>query len=243
MGGIVGRCSDLSGIQFKTLNQTKGRAVWALRAQIDKKEYPKQIELLLGATSKIRVLEGEVVSFKTKKGEVSSVILKDGSALPCSALIITAGTFLNGLIHIGSRSFSAGRMGEGPSQGLTECLQKHGVKTGRLKTGTPPRLYKKSINWALTEKAVGDCIPRPFSLFTKRPFYKKQENCYIIKTNKDVHSVIHKKINSSAMFSGKIKGTGPRYCPSIEDKVSRFIKTPSHLLFLEPEWAGAGQIY
>ena len=243
LGGIMGYCSDSSGIQFKTLNQTKGRAVWALRAQVDKKEYPKQVALLLRKNKNTQIVEGEVVSFKTRSGRVSSVILKDGSVLRCSALIITSGTFLNGLIHVGKRTFPAGRMGERPAWGLTECLQNHGLKMGRLKTGTPPRLQKKSINWDSLERASGDCVPKPFSLFTNRPFLKKQEDCYIVKTNKALHRVIHNNLASSAMFSGKMKGVGPRYCPSIEDKISRFANTPSHLLFLEPEWAASEQIY
>ena len=243
LGGIMGFCSDAAGIQFKTLNKTKGRAVWALRAQVDKKEYPKHINRLLALNLNINILEGEVVSFNTKKGAVSSVVLKGGEVLNCSAFLVTCGTFLNGLIHIGSSSFPAGRMGERPAQGLTECLQKHGLKTGRLKTGTPPRLSKNSIDWSLTQKAVGDSAPSPFSLFTKRPFFKKQEDCYIVRTNQDVHNVIHNNMGLSAMFSGKIKGVGPRYCPSIEDKVYRFKKNPSHLLFLEPEWKNSDQIY
>jgi tRNA uridine 5-carboxymethylaminomethyl modification enzyme len=243
LGGIMGRCSDSAGLQFKTLNKTKGRAVWALRAQIDKKEYPKYIKCLFDKTPKIEVVEGEVVSFNTQKEAVSSVVLKDGRELFCSAFLVTCGTFLNGLIHIGASSFSAGRLGERPALGLTECLQKHGLKTGRLKTGTPPRLNKQSINWALTKKALGDSRPTPFSLFTERPFFKKQEDCYVIKTNQHVHNVIHKNIGLSAMFSGKITGVGPRYCPSIEDKIYRFQDNPSHLLFLEPEWKNSNQIY
>ena len=243
LGGVMGFCSDAAGIQFKTLNKTKGRAVWALRAQVDKKQYPKYIKRLLTKNSNISIVEGEVVSFDTKQEGINSVLLKDGKKIGCDALIITCGTFLNGLIHIGDSVFSAGRMGEKPAEGLTESLKKHGLAVGRLKTGTPPRLDKQSIDWKLTKRAAGDNTPSPFSLFTKRPFLKKQEDCYIVRTNPDVHSVIHKNILSSAMFSGKIKGVGPRYCPSIEDKIYRFKENSSHLLFLEPEWTNSNQIY
>tara|TARA_Y100001970_G_scaffold282813_1_gene396452 strand:- start:7580 stop:9409 length:1830 start_codon:yes stop_codon:yes gene_type:complete len=243
LGGTMGFCSDFSGIQFKTLNKTKGRAVWALRAQVDKKTYPKYVSKILKTNSRIKIVEDEVVAFSIKKERIVSVKLKKEGFLECSAAIITCGTFLNGLIHIGKNSFSAGRMGEPPAQGLTECLREHGIKTGRLKTGTPPRLSKNSIDWKQTEEAQGDSTIEPFSLFTKRPFKKKQEPCYTVRTNASVHKIIHKNIQSSAMFSGKIKGVGPRYCPSIEDKIFRFKENPSHLLFLEPEWSNSNQIY
>ncbi len=243
LGGIMGFCSDLAGIQFKTLNKTKGRAVWANRIQLDKKTYPKHVYAILNKNKNISILKGEVVDFKTKKEAVVATILKDGTKIPCKGLIITCGTFLNGLIHIGAKSFPAGRMGERPAKGLTEALVKHGFNIGRLKTGTPPRLLSKSIDWSLTSVSDGDKKPTPFSLYTKRPFSVTQEPCYIVNTNQDVHSVIHKNIKKSAMFSGKITGVGPRYCPSIEDKVFRFSNNPSHLLFLEPEWTRSNQIY
>ena len=243
LGGIMGFCSDLAGIQFKTLNKTKGRAVWANRIQLDKKTYPKHIHALLNKNKNIEIIKGEVVDFQTKKERVVAATLKDGTKISCGALIITCGTFLNGLIHIGNKSFSAGRMGEKPAKGLTESLIKHGFTTGRLKTGTPPRLLSNSIDWSMATISDGDKKPNPFSLYTKRPFSAKQEPCYIVNTNKDVHSVIHSNIKSSAMFSGKIKGVGPRYCPSIEDKIFRFSDNPSHMLFLEPEWTRSNQIY
>ena len=243
LGGIMGYCSDIAGIQFKTLNKTKGRAVWSLRAQVDKKKYPKSIGFLLSKNPSIKIMQGEVVSFTTKGTHITKAILKDKTSLGCDALIITCGTFLNGLIHIGNKAFPAGRMGEGPAQGLTETLKECGFKIGRLKTGTPPRLERQSINWALCKKAGGDSFPSPFSLFTPRPFSVEQEPCYLINTNKGVHTVINNNINKSAMFSGKIQGVGPRYCPSIEDKIFRFSAAPSHHLFLEPEWSGSNQIY
>ena len=243
LGGIMGYCSDLAGIQFKTLNKSKGRAVWSLRAQVDKKTYPKTIKNLLSKNKLITIIEDEVVGFKIKKNRLCAAKLKQKGTVKADAIIITTGTFLNGLIHIGEKSYSAGRMGESPSEGLTENLNFHGFSTGRLKTGTPPRLDKNSINWDQTKPVYGDKKQSPFSLYTKRPFSVVEEPCFLIKTNSDVHSVINKNINTSAMFSGKISGVGPRYCPSIEDKIHRFASNPEHLLFLEPEWSSSSQIY
>ena len=243
LGGIMGYCSDLAGIQFKMLNKTKGRAVWANRIQLDKKLYPVHIKKLLKKNQNIKVVSGEIVDFVVQNNKITKAILKNNLSINCSALIITCGTFLNGLIHIGERSFPAGRMGERPAKGLTEALNKYGFKLGRLKTGTPPRLLSSSINWDLTKESPGDKKPTPFSLYSKRPLKVRQEPCHIVDTNTDVHNVINKNINKSPMFSGKIKGVGPRYCPSIEDKIYRFSDNPSHMLFLEPEWSDSNQIY
>ena len=243
LGGVMGHCSDSSGIQFKMLNKTKGRAVWANRVQVDKKKYPKIISRVLKQHKSISIVEGEVVEVKTKGTQVVSVVLRAGDEISCSAVIVTCGTFLSGLIHIGEKSFPAGRMGEKPSVGLTESLKNLGHGMGRLKTGTPPRLLASSINWSLTKPSPGDDIPEPFSIYSKRPLLVSQEPCFIVNTNLNVHSVINKNIKSSAMFSGKIKGVGPRYCPSIEDKIFRFSNNPSHMLFLEPEWSKSDQIY
>ena len=243
LGGVMGYASDLSGIQFKILNKTKGRAVWANRAQVDKKKYPYYIGKILKKNKRISIIQGEVVDFQIKQGSINGAVLASGSTIPCSALIVTCGTFLNGKIHIGNTNYSAGRMGEKPAKGLTEALKNKGFQIGRLKTGTPPRLLSNTINWDLTKESPGDAVPEPFSLYTKRPFKTKQDPCFIINTNKDVHNVINKNISKSAMFSGKIEATGPRYCPSIEDKIFRFSQNPSHMLFLEPEWKNSEQIY
>ena len=241
LGGYMGKIADKTGIQFKILNKTKGRAVWSPRAQVDKRKYEKKVSSLL-TSSGVFILAGEVLSLFYEKQNVSGVVLRDGSRITSSAVIITAGTFLSGLIHIGDRKIRAGRMGEERSEGLTEHLVSIGFRSGRLKTGTPPRIKKQSINWDKLEIALGDKKPIPFSYFTKS-FSPRNEPCYTALTNKKTHEIIQKNQKNSPMFSGDIGGVGPRYCPSIEDKVFRFYDRDSHLLFLEPEWEGADQIY
>ena len=243
LGGIMGRAADHAGIQFKTLNKSKGRAVWSPRAQVDKLKYTRFIQNTILLDQNITIVEGEVVDFGVNKSKVSSVILKNGSTLPCRSLIITAGTFLNGLIHVGSRKFKAGRMGEKPAAGLTEALVNKGFGIGRLKTGTPPRLLASSIDWKQTELAPGDKNPSPFSINSIDNFQPINEPCHIVNTNPSVHKHLKENLHKSAMFSGQIDGVGPRYCPSVEDKIVRFASRDSHQLFLEPEWEGSDQIY
>ena len=242
LGGIMGVAADANALQYKTLNKTKGRAVWSTRVQIDKKKYPKYIQGLISKNKNIDIVSGEVVSFTTRSERVISVTTKKGDLIKCGAFIVTCGTFLNGLIHIGNKNFKAGRMGEKRSSGLTEYLVKQGFETGRLKTGTPPRVSRKSIDFTKVLVAPGEKNFTPFSIFSKKRTFI-QEDCFIVNTNKKVHEQIFKNINSSAMFSGKIKAIGPRYCPSIEDKIHRFSDRSSHHLFLEPEWSGSNQIY
>ena len=243
LGGLMPIAADYSGIQFKTLNSSKGRAVRSLRVQTDKKIYPKFIKKTLRGCKNISFIEGEVVSFKERGGRVVSVQLSSKKSYPCSSLIITSGTFLNGLIHIGDRSFSAGRIGESSATGLTETLREFGFSTGRLKTGTPPRLLKKSIDWSKTTRSPGDKNPYPFSLFRSSKKIKTNIDSFSVSTNPLSHEVLLKNIERSPMFSGKIDAVGPRYCPSIEDKVVRFSSQNHHSLFLEPEWVGSDQIY
>ena len=243
LGGIMGRAADHAGIQFKTLNKSKGRAVWSPRAQVDKLKYTRFIQNTILLDQNITIVEGEVVDFGVNKSTVSSVILKNGSTLPCRSLIITAGTFLNGLIHVGSRKFKAGRMGEKPAAGLTEALVNKGFSIGRLKTGTPPRLLASSIDWKQTELAPGDKNPSPFSINSINNFQPINEPCHIVNTNPGVHKHLKENLHKSAMFSGQIDGVGPRYCPSVEDKIVRFASRDSHQLFLEPEWENSNQIY
>ena len=241
LGGKMGVLADFSGIQFKTLNKKKGRAVWSPRAQVDKRSYEKKA-LQLITKSKCSVLPGEAVSLFYNKNRVCGVLLRSGEKIKGRAVIITAGTFLSGLIHIGERKVRAGRMGEERAKGLTEHLQSMGLITGRLKTGTPPRLNKNSINWKKAEATYGDKNPIPFSYKTKN-FSPPNAPCHIVYTNAQAHDVIEENKGRSPMYTGDIHGVGPRYCPSIEDKIHRFKERDSHLLFLEPEWANSDQIY
>ena len=243
LGGIMGVAADYAGIQFKTLNKSKGRAVWSPRAQVDKLKYTQFIQKTITNDKNITVIGGEIVDFSVSNCKVSSVTLKNNDIYSCHSLIITAGTFLNGLIHIGARKFRAGRMGEKPAIGLTESLINKEFKVGRLKTGTPPRLLKKSIDWEKTQLAPGDETPTPFSINSTQGFNPVNEPCHIVDTNLNVHKYLKENLQKSAMFSGQIGGVGPRYCPSIEDKIIRFASRDSHQLFLEPEWTNSDQIY
>ena len=242
LGGIMGVAADACSIQYKTLNKTKGRAVWSLRSQVDKKKYPLYIKKLLKKNRSISILEDEALDVLVKSERVCGLKLKKGGPFSCEAVIITSGTFLNGLIHIGINTYRAGRMGERGSYGLTESLRFLGFETGRLKTGTPPRISKKSIDFNLCSISPGDKTSSVFSLDTKNNS-TINEPCFLVNTNNNTHSIISKNIKQSAIFSGKIKGVGPRYCPSIEDKIHRFKERSSHHLFLEPEWLGSDQIY
>ena len=241
LGGAMGFFADRSGIQFKVLNKKKGRAVWSPRAQIDKRQYEKLVKGSV-KNSNVDIVAGEVVSVKEVSGKVRSVFLRSGEEIKTASAIITSGTFLSGVIHIGERKINAGRMGEERAEGLTESLQSIGLRSARLKTGTPPRLEKSSIDWTKTTEATGDKEPVPFS-YSTQSFDPPNIPCHTIRTNPAAHEVIFQNQSRSPMFSGDISGMGPRYCPSIEDKVNRFSDRPSHTLFLEPEWLNSDQIY
>ena len=241
LGGIMGFFADLSTLQSKTLNKSKGRSVWSPRSQIDKKLYEKIAQKYIKEQG-LDVLEGEVVSLNIKKDSICGVFLKDGSEIVCSAAVLTCGTFLNGLIHIGSEQINAGRYGEKRAEGVTENLNSLGLKNGRLKTGTPPRIKRSSVNWKKGEAGYGDEKPSPLSYRTNN-FSPKDEPCFSFRTNKNTHNIILDNLSSSAMYSGEKMATGPRYCPSIEDKVYKFNQNPSHVLQLEPEWTMSEQIY
>ena len=241
LGGIMGFFADLSTLQSKTLNKSKGRSVWSPRSQIDKKLYEKIAQKHIKKQG-LDVLEGEVVSLNIKKDSICGVFLKDGSEVVCSAAVLTCGTFLNGLIHIGSKQINAGRYGEKRAEGVTENLNSLGLKNGRLKTGTPPRIKRSSVNWKKGEAGYGDEKPSPLSYRTNN-FSPKDEPCFSFRTNKNTHNIILDNLSSSAMYSGEKMATGPRYCPSIEDKVYKFNQNPSHVLQLEPEWTMSEQIY
>ncbi len=243
LGGVMGRLADQTTIQNKILNKSKGRAVWSPRSQIDKIKYTERAQSLIKKERLISVIEEEIIDFSLVNGALSSVVLKGGKNLPCDALIVTCGTFMSGLIHIGNKQFKGGRIGEKRSFGLTDAMQKKGLKLGRLKTGTPPRAHIKSIDFSKLELAEGEGSPMPFSMFTPKPFQPKNIPCYLAYTTKKTHKIIKKNIHLSSMFSGQISGVGPRYCPSVEDKVERFTDKHRHQLFLEPEWENSEQIY
>lgn len=244
LGGEMAKATDATGIQFKMLNRSKGRAVWSPRAQIDKHAYSDYMQTVCQQQDQLQLLEDEAtgVTVNALGSEVTGVVTSKNGEIASRTVILTNGTFLNGLIHIGDESFSAGRIGESASIGITESLVQLGFETGRLKTGTPPRIKRDSIDFTQMVIQGGDEDPEPFS-YTTEVFDPPNEACYITKTNGETHRIINNAIEFSPLFTGKIQGVGPRYCPSIEDKVVRFSDKPSHQLFLEPEWTGADQIY
>jgi len=242
LGGLMAKIADLSGLQHKMLNKSKGRSVWSPRAQVDKRKYESLCSRLIFNSKNVIIIEGEVVSIGIVKNKITGVNLRDGTKILSRSVIVTCGTFLSGIIHIGDRKAPAGRMGEVRSEGITENLVSFGFRTIRLKTGTPPRALKSSIRWSKTTEEFGDKKPAPFSHFTEK-FNPINEPCHTVRTNQSSHNVIEDNLDRSPMYSGEILATGPRYCPSIEDKIVRFSKQDSHLLFLEPEWFKSDQIY
>ena len=242
LGGAMGKAADITGTQFKLLNKSKGRAVWSPRAQVDKREYEKHIHKTVTNHNNITVVEGEVVSPIIKKGRAVGVIMSNQDKIISKSVVLTNGTFLNGLIHIGDKKIPAGRMGEVRSEGITESLSSLGFKHGRLKTGTPPRLNGETINWSILDIITGDEKPAPFSHFHSL-FNPPNTPSHSVNTNERVHNIIWENINKSPMYSGEILGVGPRYCPSIEDKINRFKERNAHRLICEPEWKNSDQIY
>jgi len=243
LGGIMGEAADQTAIQFKTLNKSKGRAVWSPRAQVDKIKYSQYIQRSVKNNKYIKVVNKNVVDIVVNNGKVVGCIYDTGERVSLKALIITAGTFLDGKIHIGRTSYSAGRFGEKPSIGLTQSLIGLGFETHRLKTGTPPRLLNSSIDWDKLDLASGDKNVNYFSIKTNENMKIPNTPCYVAHTNNETHRILKDNLKNSPMYSGKIDATGPRYCPSVEDKVVRFSENPSHQLFLEPEWDNSKQIY
>jgi tRNA uridine 5-carboxymethylaminomethyl modification enzyme len=242
LGGLMGRVIDQTGIQFRMLNRSRGPAVQAPRAQADRALYRQQMRRELESIPNLFLRQGEVIQILTEDGRATGVELMDGRMLRAEAVIITTGTFLNGLIHIGENRYSAGRSGEPPSVKLAENLRRLGFRIARLKTGTPPRLDSRSIDFQAFEEQPGDEIPTPFS-FTTRAITQRQISCYIGYTTQSLHQTIRDNLNRSPLYSGQIVGVGPRYCPSIEDKVVKFPDKDRHQLFLEPEGYHTYEIY
>ncbi len=244
LGGEMAKATDNTGIQFKMLNRSKGRAVWSPRAQIDKHAYSAYMVNVCKNQDRLDLFEDEAVQVLTDSGNhIAGVRTASETQFSTKALILTNGTFLNGLIHIGNKNFSAGRIGESASIGITESLVALGFQTGRLKTGTPPRIKRSSVDFSKTTQQLGDAEPEPFSFSTPLGFDPPNQACYITKTNAETHRIITGSLDNSPLFTGVIQGIGPRYCPSIEDKVVRFSDKPSHQLFLEPEWTESEQLY
>jgi tRNA uridine 5-carboxymethylaminomethyl modification enzyme len=245
LGGVMGEIADKSGIQFRILNKSKGPAIWAGRCQSDRELYSQEAVKIVSNTENLDIVEDSVIDIIIEDKKVVGVNTLQGKELKCKAVIVSSGTFLNGLMHTGLNATKGGRFGENASFGLTERLSSLGFKFGRLKTGTPPRLLKDSINFDILEEQLGDEIPEPFSMRTDRskfPFLP-QVSCHITYTDESVHKILETGFEQSPMFTGLIHGTGPRYCPSIEDKIVRFADKSRHQLFLEPEGLDDDLIY
>jgi tRNA uridine 5-carboxymethylaminomethyl modification enzyme len=267
LGGVMGEVIDAVGIQFRLLNTSRGPAVWSPRAQADKKLYRAKMRQVLESEPNLRIKQAEVIDLVIEENSagilpaqpeaesvdsenagrmpavrVLGVRLRDGRTVQAGAVIITTGTFLNGLIHCGENQYSAGRSGEPPSVMLGEALRRLGLEVGRLKTGTPPRLDARTIDFSKFQVQAGDPIPTPFS-FRTRAITQPQAVCWITYTNAETHRTIRENVHRAPLYSGQIKGIGPRYCPSIEDKVVKFPDKPQHQLFLEPEGLDTNEIY
>ncbi len=242
LDGLMGRVADAGGIQFRMLNRRKGPAVRGPRAQADRKLYAAAMQAAIEATANLQVIEGEADELTISEGRVTGIRLADGRELSAGAVVITTGTFLRGLIHLGEKNWPAGRVGEAPAMGLSGSFERAGFTLGRLKTGTPPRLDGTTIDWAGVEMQPGDDPPEPFSVMTDR-ITTPQIQCGITRTTPATHEVIRANVHRSPMYSGQIKSSGPRYCPSIEDKIVRFGDRDGHQIFLEPEGLDDNTVY
>ena len=242
LGGVMGEVTDAVGIQFRLLNTSRGPAVWSPRAQCDKKQYRLRMREVLEKETNLRIIQAEVAQLVIDNEAVRGVELRDGRTLQAEAVVITTGTFLNGLAHIGDQKYSCGRSGEAPSNLLGDQLRNLGLEWTRLKTGTPPRLDGRTIEWSRFEAQHGDPNPTPFSFITNK-IDRYQVPCYVTYTSPETHEILRANIARSPLFSGQIEGIGPRYCPSIEDKIVKFPDKPRHQLFLEPEGLDTYEIY
>ena len=242
LDGLMGRVADRAGIQFRLLNRRKGPAVRGPRTQADRKLYREAMQAEIAAISNLDVIEGDAFDLDLVNGQVSAVIMKDGCRLTCRSVVITTGTFLRGLIHIGNEKIPAGRVGEEPSLGLSATFERLGLALGRLKTGTPARLDGRTIDWNSIGRQAADEDPVPFSFMTDR-ITTPQIDCGVTRTTPATHRIIEENIGKSAMYSGQIEGVGPRYCPSIEDKIVKFGERDGHQIFLEPEGLDDDTVY
>src|SRR5438128_3041033 len=242
LGGIMGIAADEAGIQFRLLNASRGPAVWSPRAQADKAGYRYVMRRILERTPNLFIKQAEVTEILFVASRVAGIELLDGRRVAAAAVVLTTGTFLNGLIHIGEKRFPAGRNGEPASIALGNCIRNWGFDWGRLKTGTPPRLDRRTIDFSVFEPQYGDAQPTPFSFRTARPVENKI-CCYITHTDEKIHSVIRNNMHRSPLYSGQISSIGPRYCPSIEDKVVKFQDKDRHQIVLEPEGVDTHEIY
>ncbi len=242
LDGVMGKVADAAGIQFRLLNRSKGPAVRGPRAQADRKLYRNAMQKALAEQAHLDIIEGAVFGLIIENDRVIGVSTEDGREFRSGAVVLTTGTFLNGLIHIGEQKIPAGRVGEAPARGLSEQMAKAGLALGRLKTGTPARLDGKTINWKILEEQKGDEPPVPFSFLTDK-ITTPQISCFMTTTTQATHQIIADNISRSPLYSGQITGTGPRYCPSIEDKIHRFKEKQAHQVFLEPEGLDDDTVY
>ena len=242
LGGLMGRMADAAGIQFKMLNRGRGPAVWSPRAQEDKARYRALVREHLERAARLTLIEAQVVGFLVEDGTIRGVELAGGGSLEADAVIVTPGTFLNGLMHVGDRTFAGGRVGEKASRGISEFLGGLGFRFVRLKTGTPPRIHRDSIDRSRMSPQRGDEPPRPFSHFTDS-LEVDQIECHLTWTGERTHALVRENLHRSPLYTGRIRGIGPRYCPSVEDKVVRFADKPSHQIFIEPEGRETHEMY
>jgi tRNA uridine 5-carboxymethylaminomethyl modification enzyme len=242
LDGLMARVADAAGIQFRLLNRRKGAAVRGPRTQADRKLYRLAMQQAIAEQANLTVIEGGANDLVIENGKVSGVQLMDGRVLPCASVVLTTGTFLRGLIHIGEKKIPAGRMGEAPALGLSDTLASREFALGRLKTGTPPRLDGRTVDWQRLDVQSADEDPLPFSLMTDR-IQNQQIDCGITRTTPETHAIIRANLHRSAMYSGSIEGIGPRYCPSVEDKIVKFGDRDGHQIFLEPEGLDDHTVY
>ncbi|HEY6340469.1 MAG TPA: tRNA uridine-5-carboxymethylaminomethyl(34) synthesis enzyme MnmG [Bryobacteraceae bacterium] len=242
LGGIMGEVTDAVGIQFRLLNTSRGPAVWSPRAQCDKKQYRLRMRQVLEAEPNLRIIQAEAAKLTISGGRARGIETRDGRTLAADAVVVTTGTFLNGLAHIGEQTYSCGRSGEPPSTLLADQFRQLGLSWQRLKTGTPPRLDGRTIDFSRFEVQNGDPIPTPFSFVTNK-IEREQRPCFIARTTEATHELLRSNIHRSPLYSGQIEGVGPRYCPSIEDKVVKFPQKIQHQIFLEPEGLDTYEIY